>query len=321
MNMPKNRSCARLLVVLTSILGLGTSYAGSPSFVEGTIPFAYKGEIYQTYFKVFGDLATRVRPPLVILHGGPGLSHDYLLPVSNLSNKASIPVIFYDQIGNARSTHLRDKPPSFFTIDLFIDELQNLLTHFAIQDSFDLLGHSWGGILASEFEVERHPEGLRHIIISDSLASMSLWQESNMQLLQAFPKSVQEGMAAGMKDPAAYQAALRQFHAVHGCRVQPTPPEFVYSLEQVFGANGDPTVASSPMLDGWSIIGRLGAVRKSALIINGRYDISQDFVIAPFFQEIPEAKWITFENSSHTPFWEERERYMEVVERFLSGSG
>ncbi|KAL6299313.1 proline iminopeptidase [Sparassis latifolia] len=283
---------------------------------EGTIPFAYQGETYQTYYKVFGDLANRTHTPLVVLHGGPGLSHDYLLPLSDLANK-SIPVVFYDQIGNARSTHIKDKPPVFWNIDLFIDELVNLLSHFSIQDSFDLLGHSWGGVLGSEFEVRRQPPGLRHIIIADSLAASSLWNQSNMQLLQDMPKDVQEGMAGGMKDPTKFRAALAQFHAVHGCTAKPFPKELAYSFDQVFGENGDPTVATAPILKDWSIVDRLHLVRVPTFVVNGRKDIAQDFVVAPFFKNIPKVKWVTFEHSSHTPFWEEREKFMRLVGEFL----
>ncbi|OJT01711.1 L-amino acid amidase [Trametes pubescens] len=68
---------------------------------------------------------------------------------------------------------------------------------------------------------------------------------------------------------------------------------------------------------GWSIIDRLHLVRVPTLVLNGRKDISQDFVVAPFFERIPKVKWVTFENSSHTPFFEERERYMQVVAGFL----
>ncbi|KAI0362157.1 proline iminopeptidase [Trametes cingulata] len=284
--------------------------------VEGTIPFPYKGETYQTYYKIYGDLAGRTQPPLIALHGGPGLSHDVLLPLSDLADH-SIPVIFYDQIGNSRSTHLRDKPPTFWTIDLFIDELENLLAHFKVQDGFSLFGHSWGGILGSEFEVRRQPAGLRKLILSDSLAASSLWNQSNAQLLQTFPKDVQEGMAAGMKNPKAFQAALREFHAHYGCTVKPMPAEFIYSLDQVFGEHGDPTVASAPILQNWSIIDRLHLVRVPTFVINGRKDISQDFVVAPFFEKIRKVKWVTFENSSHTPFFEERERFMQLVAGFL----
>ncbi|PIL24033.1 hypothetical protein GSI_13784 [Ganoderma sinense ZZ0214-1] len=283
---------------------------------EGSIPFLYDGETYQTYCKVFGNLAKRTNTPLVVLHGGPGLSHDYLLPLSDMTD-ADIPIVFYDQIGNSRSTHLKSNPRAFWTIDLFIDELENVLKHFDIQDDFSLLGHSWGGIIASEFEVRRQPTGLKRLVITNSPAEASLWVQSNAMLALSFPKEVQEGLAAGMQNPRAYQAALKKFHGRHGCTIQPFPKELAYSLDRVFGDDGDPTVASAGILDNWSIIERLHMVRVPTFVANGRKDIAQDFVVAPFFQRIRQVKWVTFEQSSHTPFWEEREHYNRLVVEFL----
>ncbi|EMD39056.1 hypothetical protein CERSUDRAFT_46884 [Gelatoporia subvermispora B] len=289
----------------------------APTVTEGTIPFVYGDEILQTYYKTFGDLANRTRTPLVCLHGGPGLSHDYLIPLQDLARKG-VPVILYDQIGNARSTHLQHKSPEFWTIDLFIDELINLLNHFGIGDSFDLIGHSWGGTLAIEFELRRQPMGLKHIILTDSLASVALWGRSNMQLLQSFPPEVQSGIMGGMSDPEKYEVALKVFHAKHGCTVKPLPAEIKYSLDRVFGSDGDPTVAHAPILKDWSATDRLHLVRVPTFVINGRDDISQDFVVAPFFEKIQKVKWVTFERSSHMPFWEERERFMQLVGDFLA---
>ncbi|KAK7676301.1 hypothetical protein QCA50_020755 [Cerrena zonata] len=128
---------------------------------EGTIDFTYQGETYQTWYKVYGDIKNSSRTPLVVLHGGPGMSHDYLIPMSDLTPLANIPTIFYDQVGNARSTHIKDKPKTFWSAEIFVEELENLLKHFGISESFDLYGHSWGGILATEFEVRKQPAGLR----------------------------------------------------------------------------------------------------------------------------------------------------------------
>ena len=189
----------------------------SPKFTEGKIDFTHQGETYQTYYKRFGDLENRTRNPLVVLHGGPGLCHNYLVPFSQLTEKYGVPVILYDQLGNAKSTHLKEKPPTFWTIDLFIDELVNLLNHFNIQDGFDLAGHSWGGILASEFEVRRQPAGLKHLIITSSLAASSLWNQSNGQLMQAFSDDVKQGLMGGMKEPEKFFHAMKEFHSIHGC--------------------------------------------------------------------------------------------------------
>ena len=216
------------------------------SVATGLIPFTYQGETFQTYYQVFGDIANRTKDPLVVLHGGPGLVHDYLVPFSDLTADASIPVILYDQLGNGRSTHLKEKPPTFWTVDLFIEELLNVLAFFKVESAFNLAGHSWGGILASEFEVRRQPPGLQHLILTGSLAASALWNQSNAQLMQAFPQDVQEGLKAGMKEPAKFHAALLAFHRVHGCTLPEFPESYTYTLDQVFGPGGDATVASAP---------------------------------------------------------------------------
>ena len=97
-----------------------------PLFREGTINFTYDGETYQTYYKLFGDLIGRTRDPIVVLHGGPGLVHDYLFPFANLATQHNFPVILYDQIGNGRSSHIKGKDPAFWTIDLFIDRSSHI---------------------------------------------------------------------------------------------------------------------------------------------------------------------------------------------------
>jgi len=217
-----------------------------PISKEGKIDFPRQGETFQTYYKLYGSIAESKQAPLIVLHGGPGLTHDYLDIHSALTAEYDIPVILYDQLGNGRSTHLKEKAPEFWTIDLFIEELENIIKYFGIQDRFSLLGHSWGGILASEFEVRKLPSGLKRLIIANSLAASSLWNKSNVQLLQEFPQDVQEGVMGGMKDREKFQRALQKFHAKHGCIVKPVPEGYKYSMEQVFGADGDPTVASAP---------------------------------------------------------------------------
>ena len=155
-----------------------------------------------------------------------------------MTEKYNVPVILYGRLSNAKSTHLKEKPQTFWTtIELFIDEPVNLLNHFNIQDGFDLAGHSWDGILASKFEVLRQPVGLKHLIITSSFAGSSLWNQSNRQLMQAFSDDVKQGLmgASGMKEREKFFHALKEFHSVHGCVFRPVPPEYWYTLDQVFG--------------------------------------------------------------------------------------
>src|SRR5215217_7482976 len=92
--------------------------------VKGTVPF---GE-YRTWYRITGEV-NRGRPALVVVHGGPGSTHDYLLSLAGLAGSDSTgwPVVHYDQLGNGGSTHLPDRGPRFWTVQLFLDELDNLL--------------------------------------------------------------------------------------------------------------------------------------------------------------------------------------------------
>ena len=88
----------------------------------GLAPYTIGASTYETYYKVFGDLSSDKRP-LVVAHGGPSLSHDYLLPVSDIAATHDVSIVFYDQVGTGLSTHIPEKKgdTSFWTIDLFID--------------------------------------------------------------------------------------------------------------------------------------------------------------------------------------------------------
>ena len=212
---------------------------------EGFAEYVVHDETYRTWYQVFGNLSNNPHPPLIVIHGGPGLSHDYLSPLADLAASASIAVIFYDQLGNGHSSRLPDKAPEFWNMGLFVNELANLIAHLGVGDAFDLLGHSYGGMIGAQYVVEHKPPGLRHLILSDSFASMDLWNQSLTQLAQAFPPDVQEGLRLGMRDVPKYQYALMKFYSVHGCTVQPFPADFLRTFDYVFGDGRDTAVADA----------------------------------------------------------------------------
>lgn len=206
------------LISLTQATPIGTGFA----------PFLYGNETFQTYYQTFG-LRGSSKTPLIALHGGPGLSHDYLQVLSDLSN--SRPIILYDQIGNARSSHLKEKPASFWTIELFAKQLETVISYFHLE-TYDVLGHSWGGILASEFAVTQ-PKGLGKLVLSNSPPSSELWGKSQAELISTFPQSVQQALANGYADPNFKAALLEYFHA-HGCTLNPWPQGLNVSFEYTF---------------------------------------------------------------------------------------
>lgn len=284
----------------------------------------------KTYFKLFTSArgsSPEAVTPLVVLHGGPGCTHDYLLSLTDLVTP-SRPVLFYDQVGNGRSTHLPDAPNAFWSIGLFLQELDAVLSHFSFGEEYDLLGQSWGGMLAAEHAVRR-PSGLRRLVIANSPASMPLWREAASRLRASLPAHVLSVLdsheQAGSIESDEYRAASGIYYSRHVCRIQPHPTEVAETFRwldldpTVYRAMNGPTefhVTGS--LREWTVIDRLSRIAVPSLVINGRYDEATDETVWPFVTHIPSARHIRFEASSHMPHWEERTAYMRGVDTFLS---
>lgn len=99
-------------------------------------------------------------------------------------------------------------------------------------------------------------------------------------------------------------------------RLSPVHRKYILALSfriAIFGLTG----SRLRILQNWSIIDRLRLVRIPVLIVNGRKDIAQDYVVKPLFDGIPKVRWVTFGDSSHTPHMEERERFMKLASEFL----
>ncbi|KAK0451605.1 proline-specific peptidase [Armillaria borealis] len=297
------------------------------SITEGTIPFTVNGEAFHTWYKIAGDITSSRRPPLIILHGGPGGSHDYMLPLVDLSTRdPPTTIIFYDQIGTGHSSHIHNKPSSFWSIELFVNELENLIAHFSLTDkSYDLLGQSWGAQLGAEFIIRRQPHGLRRLILANGLASAKLRNEARWKLMAKLPPEVGETIKRHEREGSTlaeeYKAAWRVFYENYACRMKPIPAEVIHTIGQTEDDDGGAIVLDNMRKNvlefEWDIIDKIHLIRVPTLIINGEYDYMTDEVCAPFFWRIDKVKWVKFAHSSHMPQWEERERYIDVVDEFL----
>ena len=288
--------------------------------IEGRVGFGDD----ETWYRVTGPL-DGTSPPLVVLHGGPGAAHDYVDSFKALAGDRRA-VIHYDQIGCGRSTHRPDAEPTFWTVDLFLRELDNLLRHLGIIDRYDLLGQSWGGMLAAE-QAEKRPPGLRRLVIADSPASIETWLAEANRLRSELPVEIQAVLLAheeaGTTGSEAYQAATRAFYDRHVCRV-PWPPEVVRTFDQIAA---DPTVyhtMNGPSefhvvgsLKGWTIEDRLHRIDVPTLLLTGAYDEATPLTQKPFRERIPDVRWTVFTESSHMPHVEEHALCMQVVAEFL----
>jgi L-proline amide hydrolase len=294
-----------------------------PPTAKGRVPF---GE-YETWYRVTGSLGAG-RPAVVAVHGGPGSTHDYLLGLSRLAAHGW-PVVHYDQLGNGGSTHLPQRGADFWTVQLFLDELDNLLRRLDLADDYVLFGQSWGGMLAAEHAAAR-PAGLRGLVLANAPASYPLWLEEMKVLRDALPPGVNDTLlrleAAGQTDGEEYFEALMPFYRAHVCRLDPWPRDYLASFYEVFN---DPTVyhaMNGPSefhvigsLKDWSVESRCPAITVPTLLISGRHDEATPRTVQPFADLIPDVRWELFEQSSHLPHLEEPERFDEVLLGYLHG--
>ncbi|KAJ7755542.1 proline-specific peptidase [Mycena metata] len=299
-----------------------------PQVETGYIDHFIAREPIRTWFKIIGELGTAC--PVIILHGGPGFSHSYTLPHTELHATWGIPVIFYDQLGCGASTH-PNKGPEFWTLDVFMDQLDAVITHFGVAGRFSLLGHAWGGMLAATYAARRRPPGLQRLVLTNCPASMELWAVGTNALLATFPlgtrTAIEKHESAGTIDAQEYQDAMQRFNETHLCTLKPWPTELLQSFTDLLDdprlyltMNGPSEFKISGTLKSWSIVDELPEIRCQTLVINGLGDMAQDIAVAPFFHTIPRCKWIQLRSSTHMPFFEEPVRYFNVVGDFLSSA-
>ncbi|MBI5160087.1 MAG: proline iminopeptidase-family hydrolase [Micrococcales bacterium] len=273
---------------------------------------------------------TEPRPgavPLVVLHGGPGMAHDYVRNLAALADETGRLVVHYDQFGCGRSSHRPDAPRGYWTPELFAREFGTVVRHLGLE-RLHLLGQSWGGMLGAEIAVTGHP-ALASLAICNSPASMQLWVQGAAGLRAQLPASARDALdrheAAGTLDDPEYLAATREFYRRHVCRVDPMPSDFVASEAQM---TAEPTVyhtMNGPnefhvvgTLRDWTIVDRLGAITVPTLVVAGEFDEATPATWTPYLEGIPGARSHLFAGASHCTHLEQPETFRRVIGEFLA---
>ena len=288
------------------------------------VPF---GE-HQTWVQITTpETARPAALPLFVLHGGPGMAHNYVANIAALADETGRTVIHYDQLGCGHSTHLPDAPADFWTPQLFVDEFHTVREALGIE-RYHVLGQSWGGMLGAEIAVRR-PPGLASLAICNSPASMQLWVEGAAVLRAQLPPrtlaALERHETAGTVTDPEYLAATMEFYERHVCRVTPMPQDFVDSEAQMVAEptvyhtmNGPNEFHVIGTLKDWTIVDRLDRIAVPTLLVSGRFDEATPATVQPYADRIPDVRWELFEQSSHMPHVEEEDAYLRIVGAFLT---
>ncbi len=277
---------------------------------------------YRVWYRIVGGGADHENIPLLTLHGGPGIPHDYILDLEALASDTRR-VIFYDQLGCGRS----DQPnnPSLWTIERTVAEIGVVRRALGL-DRVHLWGQSFGGLFALEYALSQ-PQGLVSLILASSTSSIPLWIAEANRLREELPPEVQATLLrheqAGTINDPEYQQATMVFYDRHVIRLKPIPEHVQRAMGQAgqvyLTMNGPTEFHVIGTIKEWDRTDRLSEIHVPTLITSGRFDESTPLLNEVLHNGIVGSEWVLFENSSHMAHVEERELYLSTVKAFLDG--
>ena len=300
-----------LPLALTLPLSLGVA-AQTPMPVIPPTGHVTTPDVTLAYW-VYG--APQSTTPIFAVNGGPGLSHIYMVQNDVWQRIAQHrQVIFYDQRGTGASPLTNPSAPQ--TIDAQVADLDAVRNHLHLA-KIDLCGDSFGGLLVVAYAAA-HPEHVHQLIISDGLAS---WDSIVHLVPQVFPDKLEAQAAAAKAFTATTEAQAQQGLRDHFGMIFYSPEKLAHYMASAPDLGFSPSTAEA-VGTATAHVDYTAALAKfnfPTLVINGRYDMN----VAPLTayrmaKAIPNAKLVLFEQSGHLPSYEEPEKYIQVLNDFLT---
>lgn len=261
---------------------------------------------------------------LMTMHGGPGMSHDYLLPLADLS-ESGISVFFYDQFGCGRSDEPTDR--SKFTIDYGVEEAEELRKKVFGKRKVFLMGSSYGGALALAYSL-KYQKNLLGLIISGGLSSVPLTVKEMNHLIDLLPDRVREAIRKYEKlnDYAnpEYLEAVGEFYRRHLLRMDSVPGDVQRSIEygekrNIYSImNGPNEFTITGTIKDWDITDQLKIIKIPTLITVGQFDEVTPNVAEVIHKEINGSRLEIFDGCSHLTMWENRGKYNSALLGFIN---
>lgn len=277
---------------------------------------------YNLYYESFEPAAGGVvKGNVLCLHGGPGGPHNYLLPLADLAN-FGYRVVFYDQLGVGKSEMPQNK--YIFSIEYGVEEVEAFRREMNL-GKVNLFGSSYGGLLAIAYAL-KYQRNLKSLTTAGGLASVPLTVAEMQRMKSELPAEtvsiLEKYEGVGDFENPEYVKASMEFYRRHVCRLPEWPPEVQYTLDNIskpvyYLMNGPNEYTIIGSMKYWDVTGRLPEIKIPTLVTGGRYDEVSTKVAESIHKGIKGSKRLTFENSSHLPFWEEREKYVKALVKFL----
>jgi proline iminopeptidase len=269
---------------------------------------------------------------VLLLHGGPGSTHEYLEACDSYLPAAGIEYYHYDQLGSGFS----DQPdePSLWDLDRFVDEVEQVRAALGLGPrNFVLYGQSWGGILAMEYALA-HQEQLRGLVISNMMASAPAYTAYAEQVLmpamdQAVLAEIKALEAAGDTDNPRYMELLvPHYYELHSLRMpadswpDPVRRGLAHINPKIYVPMQGPSemgMSAEASLARWDRVADLPSITVPTLVIGARYDTMDPAHMEMMAGLLPKGSYLHCPNGSHLAMYDDQETYFAGLTAFLHG--
>lgn len=285
--------------------------------VTGRMPF--KG--FETYYRIVGEKTDLA--PLLLIHGGPGSTHNYFEVLDSLAETTHRQVISYDQIGCGESYVEGHK--ELWNLHTWTAELIALRQWLHL-DRVHLLGQSWGGMLIMAYLIDCKPEGVESVILSSTLSSSALWSHEQQRLIAFMPVEEQQAIAEAVRtgnfEAPAYLKANEHYTALHADEITADSPECFrrkkrFGLEAYMTAWGPNEYTPTGTLKDFDYTARLHEIAQPTLVISGTNDECTPLIAKTMYDAIPHAKWELLDGARHMTFIDQTDNYIRILTHWL----
>ncbi|MBY0573506.1 MAG: proline iminopeptidase-family hydrolase [Undibacterium sp.] len=295
--------------------------AGGVKLVKITTP---QGE-FKVWTKRVGNNPTI---KVLLLHGGPGMTHEYFEVFDSYFPGASIEYYYYDQLGSHYSDHPKDE--AYIDLPRYVEEVEQVRQALGLDSkNFYLLGHSWGGILAMEYAL-KYQQHMKGLIISNMMDSIPAYNDYAKKVLmpamdQTVLKEAQALEAAGKyQDPRYMELLIPHHYEKHVLRMpaaqwpDPVNRAIKNVNEKIYvSMQGPSELGASGKLLNWDRSADLKKITVPTLTIGGQHDTMDPTYMANMAKQVKHGRALTCPNGSHMSMYDDSKTYFAGLIGFL----
>ncbi len=308
------RTWAASLLVLGVLAACGQESRPATAVTPGEARLAVPGG--HIWYKVTG---TGTGTPVVLVHGGPGMSSFYLKPFEALGDDRL--VVRYDQTGGGKSDSLTDT--TMYTIAHFVRELDSLRAHLGIA-KWHVLGHSWGTIVALEY-YRAYPDRVASLSFGGAVFDIPAYAAHAKSLVATLPDSTQRAIrraeAARKYDGRQYQAAINEFWGRYVYRhtvKADLDSTFATVNDRIYNyLQGPSEFTITGTLKNYNATDLLPRIAVPTLFTTGEFDEVGPELVRAFAAKVGGARFVEFPGAAHVTTWDARDENVRVEREFL----